>query len=163
MEELRQARIRALADRAEPLKERERLMFIRGIGERTIELLSQAGYRTVDDLAAEDDLDRLALSTGLGLRKARVIFDGIKQYLESEMQVLANLQEQAREKAKEKAESEAAEATEAAEAAEAAQEEAADDSKPVESDEPETDGETKKPEEEKEEESVDMDAVDEDW
>ncbi len=158
MEDLRQARIRALADRAEPLKERERLMFIRGIGERTIELLSQAGYRTVDDLAAEDDLDRLALSTGLGLRKARVIFDGIKQFLESEMQVLANLQEQAREKAKERAESEAAEA---------AQEEAADDSAPVESDEPETDGETEKPEdekaEEKEEESVDMDAVDEDW
>ena len=157
MEELRQARIRALADRAEPLKERERLMFIRGIGERTIELLSQAGYRTVDDLAAEDDLDRLALSTGLGLRKARVIFDGIKQFLESEMQVLANLQEQAREKAKEKA------ASEAAEAAEAAQEEAADDSAPVESDEPETDGETEKPEEEKEEKSVDMDTVDEDW
>ncbi len=160
MEDLRQARIRALADRAEPLKERERLMFIRGIGERTIELLSQAGYRTVDDLAAEDNLDRLALSTGLGLRKARVISDGIKQYLESEVQVLANLQEQARQKAREQAESDAAEA---AKAAKVAEEEAMDASKPVDSDEPETDGETEKSEDEKDGESVNMDAVDEDW
>ncbi len=166
MEELRQARIRALADRAEPLKEHERLLFIRGVGERTIELLSQAGYRTVDDLAAEDDLDRLALSTGLGLRKARVILDGIKQYLESEMQVLADLQEQAREKARKQAESEAAEAAETAETAEAAEageEEAISTSKPVDSDEPETDSEAEKTKDEKDEESVNMDTVDEDW
>jgi len=96
MEEMRQARIRSLASRPEPLSERERLMFIRGIGERTIELLAEAGYRSVDDLAAEEDIDRLALNTGLGLRKARQIKDGIRQYLDSEAQILVELQETAR-------------------------------------------------------------------
>jgi N utilization substance protein A len=96
MEDLRQARIRALATRAEPITERERLLFIRGIGERTIELLAEAGYRTIDDLAAETDIDRLALSTGLGIRKARQIMDGIKVYMESEAQIMAELEEAAR-------------------------------------------------------------------
>jgi N utilization substance protein A len=96
MEELRQSRIRALASRPEPLGERERLLFVRGIGERTIELLAEAGYRTVEDLSGDIDIDRLALKTGLGIRKARQIMEGIRQYLGSEMQILAELQEKAR-------------------------------------------------------------------
>jgi N utilization substance protein A len=140
MEEMRQARIRSLASRPEPLAERERLLLVWGIGERTIELLAQAGYKSVDDLAAEEDIDRLALKTGLGIRKARQIMEGIKRYLDSEAVILAELQEQARAK---KAEEDAAAAAGVAEA------------------EPEQGvGEEKK---EAAPEGVNLDTVDEDW
>ncbi|MCK9462583.1 MAG: transcription termination factor NusA [Proteobacteria bacterium] len=143
MEEMRQARIRSLASRPEPLAERERLLLVWGIGERTIELLAQAGYKSVNDLAAEEDIDRLALKTGLGIRKARQIMEGIKRYLGSEAVILAELQEQARQHAAEElALRSAAEAEEAAAPAESVEEnkgEAAPKS------------------------GVDLDAVDEDW
>ena len=44
MEKLRQERITAASTRTVPLTEKERLLFIRGIGERTIQLLEDAGY-----------------------------------------------------------------------------------------------------------------------
>ena len=43
MERLRQERIKAAATRTEPLSDRERLMFIRGVGDRTVVLLDEAG------------------------------------------------------------------------------------------------------------------------
>lgn len=152
MEELRQARIRSLASRPEPLSQRERLMFIRGIGERTIELLSDAGYKSVDDLASEEDVDRLAINTGLGLRKARQIKEGIQQYLDSEASILNELQEQARQKAAQQAE-EAAAAAEQAASEEAEREEAGEAT--VEAGE-EQQAET-------EDKNVNLDSVDEDW
>ena len=150
MEEMRQARIRSLASRPEPLAERERLLLVWGIGERTIELLSQAGYKSVNDLAAEEDIDRLALKTGLGIRKARQIMEGIKRYLGSEAVILAELQEQARQHQAEAAALQSAadaEAEAAAAAAPAAPAESADDVKKE--DAPKSD--------------VDLDAVDKDW
>lgn len=93
MEEQRQARIRELVQRKEPITERERLLFVRGIGERTIELLSEAGYQTLEALVAENDIDRLALNTGLGIRKARQIIQGIQQFLGSEEKILQELAE----------------------------------------------------------------------
>ena len=91
MEMQRQTRIRVLAQRAEPMTERERLLLIRGIGERTIELLADAGYHDINGLAGEEDIDRLALNTGLGIRKARQIQQGIKQFMESEKFILEEL------------------------------------------------------------------------
>ena len=130
MEELRQSRIRALASRPEPLGERERLLFVRGIGERTIELLAEAGYRRVEDLSGDIDIDRLALKTGLGIRKARKIMEGIRQYLGSEMQILAEMQEQARVVAAKAQEAAAALAAAAAVADETADEEAGEPGEP---------------------------------
>ena len=73
MEKLRQTRIRESGSRVEPLTERERLLQVRGVGERTVELLTGAGYHTVEDLYKESDVDRMAIKTGLGLKKARQI------------------------------------------------------------------------------------------
>jgi len=170
MEDLRQSRIRALASRPEPLGERERLLFVRGIGERTIELLAEAGYRSVENLSEETDIDRLALKTGMGIRKARQIMDGIRQYLSSEMFILAELQEQAREAAA-KAEAEAAErAALAEEAAEAAAETGDDAGAGLHGEEP--DGEPAASSADEEEEAtetkngtgdVDLGALDEGW
>jgi N utilization substance protein A len=88
MEQLRQRRIINASNRTEPLTERERLLFVRGVGERTIELLDTAGYRRVEDIYNEIDEDRLAIRTGLGLKKARQIKQGARDFIESEMKVI---------------------------------------------------------------------------
>ncbi|MBN2717163.1 MAG: transcription termination/antitermination protein NusA [Deltaproteobacteria bacterium] len=95
MEVQRMARIRDLVSRGTSLTERERMFFISGIGERTIELLLEAGYRRVEDLASEKDMDRLALSTGLGLQKAQVISERAQDFLDSEKDILEKLREEA--------------------------------------------------------------------
>jgi len=170
MEDLRQARIRALATRAEPITERERLLFIRGIGERTIELLAEAGYRTIDDLAAETDIDRLALNTGLGIRKARQIMDGVRTFLESETQILAEIEEASRRAAEAAAKAAADAAKAAADAAKAAADAArTDENVDTTADEPagEERPDAAAPDAggpaEGQKKAVDLDNVDEDW
>jgi N utilization substance protein A len=87
MERLRQQRIQNASSRTEPLTERERLMFVRGIGERTVQLLEEAGYRSVEDIHREDE-DKLAIKTGLGIKKARVIKQGAEHFLSNESKVI---------------------------------------------------------------------------
>jgi N utilization substance protein A len=87
MERLRQQRIQAASTRVEPLTERERLLFVRGIGDRTIQLLEEAGYRSVEDIHREDE-DKLAIKTGLGIKKARAIKQGAEHFLSSESKVI---------------------------------------------------------------------------
>ena len=87
MEKLRQERITAASTRTEPLTEKERLLFIRGIGERTIQLLEDAGYKTVEDILREEE-DKLAIKTGLGIKKARAIKQGAEHFLTSESKVI---------------------------------------------------------------------------
>jgi N utilization substance protein A len=95
MERLRQERIRAAAQRIDPLTDKERLLFVRGVGLRTVGLLEDAGYRTVEDIIRED-IDRLAIRTGLGIKKARSIKQGAQYFLDSEQKVLDAAREEAR-------------------------------------------------------------------
>lgn len=83
MERLRKERIDQAVNRSEPLTEREKLRFVQGVGMRTLSLLEEAGYKTVIDLAREDP-DRLAIRTGLGIKKARLIQQGARYFLEHE-------------------------------------------------------------------------------
>jgi N utilization substance protein A len=96
MEQQRHDRVKLLATKKEPITERDRLLLVKGIGERTIELLSEAGYKTIDNLLQEEDVDRLALAAGLGIRKAKQILEGAKQFKQSEEKVFEELIEQAR-------------------------------------------------------------------
>jgi N utilization substance protein A len=82
-ERLRRERIQRASSSVEPLTEREKLRFVPGVGLRTLQLLEEAGYRTVPDLARED-ADRLAIRTGLGIKKARQIQQGAEYFLKSE-------------------------------------------------------------------------------
>jgi N utilization substance protein A len=82
-ERLRRERIQRASSQIEPLTEREKLRFVPGVGLRTLQLLEEAGYRTVSDLARED-ADRLAIRTGLGIKKARQIQQGAEYFLTSE-------------------------------------------------------------------------------
>jgi N utilization substance protein A len=106
MERLRQERIQAASQRTEPLTERERLLFIRGVGERTIQLLEDAGYKTVEDILREDE-DKLAIKTGLGIKKARAIRHGAEHFVSSEAKAI----EAARREVKAQREREAASGT----------------------------------------------------
>ena len=107
MERLRQERIQAAGSRVEPLTERDRLLFVRGVGDRTIQLLNEAGYRSVEDIHREDE-DKLAIKTGLGIKKARAIRQGAEHFLVNESKPLEALRRQAAKAAKER-ESEAPE------------------------------------------------------
>ena len=99
MERLRQERIQAASSRIEPLTERERLLFVRGVGERTITLLEEAGYRGVEDIYREDE-DKLAIKTGLGIKKARAIKQGAEHFLSSESKVIEAARREAAKAAK---------------------------------------------------------------
>jgi N utilization substance protein A len=83
METLRQERIRNASAKSEPLTDKEKLLFVRGVGERTVQLLEDAGYRSVEDIMREDE-DKLAIKTGLGIKKARALKQGGEYFLQNE-------------------------------------------------------------------------------
>ncbi|MCC7536589.1 MAG: transcription termination/antitermination protein NusA [Deltaproteobacteria bacterium] len=84
MEVRRQNRIVEAATSATPVTERERLLCVRGIGERAVAQLAQGAYRTIEDLYREQDVDRLALKSGLGNRRARLIKEEVARFVEQE-------------------------------------------------------------------------------
>jgi N utilization substance protein A len=63
------------------------MLFVRGVGERTIQLLNEAGYRSAEDIRKEDE-DRLAIKTGLGIKKARAIKQGAEHFLANESKLI---------------------------------------------------------------------------
>jgi N utilization substance protein A len=83
METLRQERINTASTKTEALTEKEKLLFVRGVGERTVQLLEDAGYRSVEDIMREDE-DKLAIKTGLGIKKARALKQGAEHFLNNE-------------------------------------------------------------------------------
>jgi transcription termination/antitermination protein NusA len=95
MERLRQERIQTASQKTEPLTDRERLLFVRGVGERTIQLLEEAGFKSVDDVLREDE-DKLAIKTGLGIKKARAIKQGAQSFLDNEHKVLEHARAEAK-------------------------------------------------------------------
>ncbi len=76
----RNERIETAKSRAEAPTDRERLALIEGIGERTLTLLEEAGYRTTEDVIREDE-ERLGSRTTLGTKKAKAVKDGVRQFL----------------------------------------------------------------------------------
>ena len=111
MEQTRSERIAAARVKLEPLTEKERLLLVRGLGERSVQLLEDAGYRSIDDLLREDD-ERLAMKTGFGIKKTRAAKAAAEQFLANDWAAI----EEARKAAKaEAAQKEAAEKKAAAE------------------------------------------------
>lgn len=87
MDQQRQERIRELVQRVEPLTDRDKLRVVAHVGPRTLQALEDANYRTVEDLAKEDP-DRLALRSGLGVKKAKAVGDAAKHFLAHELNEL---------------------------------------------------------------------------
>ncbi len=87
-EAARQAEARRHPDE---LNQQERLMRVRGCGEKSIEQLASGGYHTVEDVVNEQDLMKLADSTGLGIKKARQLKHSAALYLEEEAKLRKEL------------------------------------------------------------------------
>ena len=94
MEQLRQERIQQASSKTEPLTDKEKLLFVRGVGERTVQLLDDAGYRSVEDILREDE-DKLAIKTGLGIKKARALKQGAEHFLQNEWKQIEAARKQA--------------------------------------------------------------------
>jgi N utilization substance protein A len=90
MDKLRVARIKRAVAGEELLNDREELLLIQGVTPRISDLLLHAGYRSVRDLNAEEDVDRLAIRTGLGSKRAQQIRDGVLYYLENDSNRVAD-------------------------------------------------------------------------
>lgn len=84
LEELRLDRLEALRHDGSAVDERRRLRLVRGVTERVAQALEQAGYGSVERLAAEDDSDRLALKSGLELQRALEIKQAAETFLHKE-------------------------------------------------------------------------------
>ncbi|NUP10186.1 MAG: transcription termination/antitermination protein NusA [Polyangiaceae bacterium] len=87
LERLRRARIRDVANRPEPATERERLLMVKGVGERTVQQLEEAGYRTINEVLREDE-DRLAIRSGQRIAKVRALRAAAKEFIQNEKQIL---------------------------------------------------------------------------
>jgi len=83
LERLRQDRIAQACSKTDALTDSDKLLFVRGVGERTAQMLADAGYRTVDDLMREDE-EKLAIKTGLGSKKAKALKSAAEQFIQHE-------------------------------------------------------------------------------
>jgi N utilization substance protein A len=85
------ARIAEARRHPDGLTQEERMARVRGVGEKTIEALKSAGYGTVEAIHAEPDVNKLADSTALGIKKARQLKHAVGVYLEEEAKLRAEL------------------------------------------------------------------------
>ena len=84
MEKHRRERIEAAMSGDQPLTGRDELMCVRGIGERTAQLLEEAGCKGVEDLV-RGDADDLASRTGLDAKTIRAVQEAAKEFLDNEL------------------------------------------------------------------------------
>ncbi|MCS6900167.1 MAG: transcription termination factor NusA [Myxococcales bacterium] len=69
LEKIRRQRLEAAQKKTEALSDKEKLALIPGIGDRTVELLIEAGFHTPEGIAREDEV-RLAQRVGFSNHKA---------------------------------------------------------------------------------------------
>jgi transcription termination/antitermination protein NusA len=85
------ARIAEARRHPDGLTQEERFARVRGVGEKTVEQLKLAGYPTVEAVNNETDVNKLADSSGLGIKKARQIKHAVGVYLEEEAKLRTEL------------------------------------------------------------------------
>ena len=107
MESHRAERVEEAKARPDALTEREHLLLARGVTERIVEALEHSGYRSVADVLRENDVDRLAIRTGLGTHKAHEVKNGVARYVEDQMEAVKEAQREAKARAEAEAEAEA--------------------------------------------------------
>jgi N utilization substance protein A len=99
------ARLAEARRHPDELSPAERLMRVRGVGEKIVEQLAMGGCNTVEELIAERDLMKFAEKSGLGIKKARQLKTAAEAYLVEEAKLREALNaERAAAKALEQAE-----------------------------------------------------------
>ncbi len=89
--EREQARLAELRRHPDELTQQERLLRVRGVGEKTIDQFAASGYLTVEDIANEKDIQKLGDVPGLGIKKARQVKSAAESYLLEEAKLRAEL------------------------------------------------------------------------
>jgi len=89
--EREQARLAEARRHPDELNPSERMARVRGVGEKTIEQLILAGYKTVEEIANEKDLAKLGDVPGVGIKKARQLKSAAENYLVEEAKLRAEL------------------------------------------------------------------------
>lgn len=87
LEVMRQERIAKAAAATEPLTDRERLLLVKGVGERTVSVLEEANYKTLREILNEDE-DRIATRSGLGIKRVRALRQALREFMENEQAIL---------------------------------------------------------------------------
>ncbi|HEX4384271.1 MAG TPA: helix-hairpin-helix domain-containing protein, partial [Myxococcales bacterium] len=84
---------RAIEARRHPseLTQAERLLRVRGISDRNIEQMANAGYRTVEDIHNEPDVVKFGETSGLGVKKGKQVKAAVEHYLQEEARLKADL------------------------------------------------------------------------
>ena len=85
------ARIAEARRHPDELNQSERMARVRGLGEKTIEALISSGYKTVEDIANEKDIQKLGDVPGVGIKKARQLKSAAENYLVEEAKLRAEL------------------------------------------------------------------------
>jgi N utilization substance protein A len=98
MDRLRLKRLEEAVSGNKLLTERDELLLVGSVTARVADLLQHAGYRAVRDVRAEEDIDRLAIRTGLGSKKAQELRDNVIVYLEQDVARVEQGQQIARER-----------------------------------------------------------------
>jgi N utilization substance protein A len=73
------------------LTQAERLLRVRGISDRNIEQMANAGYKTVEDIHNEPDVVKFGEASGLGVKKGRQVKTAVEHYLQEEARLKADL------------------------------------------------------------------------
>jgi len=98
MEKVRLRRLSDVVSGSKLISERDELLLIGGVSARVADLLHHAGYRSVRDVLAEEDIDRLAIRTGIGSKKAQELREAVLEYVEKDAPEVADGQRRARER-----------------------------------------------------------------
>ena len=89
--EREEARLAEARRHPSELTQAERLLRVRGISERNIEQMANAGYKTVEDIHNEPDVVKFGEATGLGVKKGRQVKTAVEHYLQEEARLKADL------------------------------------------------------------------------
>jgi N utilization substance protein A len=84
MDRVRLKRLEEAVSGNKLLGDRDELLLVRGVTARVADLLQHAGYRSARDIRAEEDIDRLAIRTGLGSKKAQELRDSVIAYMDQD-------------------------------------------------------------------------------
>jgi N utilization substance protein A len=86
MDKYRAHRIQQVIARGDLISERDMLVLASGVTERVADALERGGYRGVQEVLREGDVDRLAIRTGLGNQKAREIQEAIQRFVDNDLE-----------------------------------------------------------------------------
>jgi len=86
MDTVRRSQIEKIVANPRNVSEREMLLLCSGVTERIADALERAGYRSVNDVLREEDVDRLAIRTGLEATKTKEVKSAVDVFAAADLE-----------------------------------------------------------------------------